>query len=76
MIRRADQILKQRWRRRFAQLPEPAREALRSALLALRAEANYLPELQWRRRKAPLACYWRVVSVYSGHLARALRQPE
>ena len=75
MLRRADQLLKHRWARRFQELPPPARDALRTALLDLRADAAYLAELQWRRRKGPMALYWRVVSVYAGHLARALRSP-
>ena len=73
MLRQADQLLKRRWARRFDELPPAAREALRAALLDLRADAAYLAELQWKRRKGPMALYWRVVSVYSGHLARALR---
>lgn len=73
MIRNADQDLKTAWRARFKSLPTPARIALRAALLDLRADALRRAELQWRRHKAPMALYWKVVGVYAGHLARSLR---
>ena len=73
MIRQAEKELKAQWRETFDALPEPARQALRSALLALRVDALRRAELQWRRHKAPMALYWKVVGVYAGHLARALR---
>lgn len=73
MIHRADQELKQRWGRRFAALPPAARGALRAALLDLRVDALARADLQWRRHKAPMALYWKVVGVYAGHLARAMR---
>ncbi len=72
-IHRADADLKRAWSRRFRELPQPARAALRSALLELRTDALHRAELQWRRHKAPMACYWKAVAVYSGHIARALR---
>lgn len=73
MIRQADRQLKQRWRNRFAALPPPARAALREALLDLREDALARAQMQWVRHKAPMALYWKVVGVYAGHLARALR---
>ena len=72
-IHRADADLKQAWRSRFNALPPAARDALRLALLDLRHDALQRAELQWRRHKAPMACYWRALGVYAGHLARALR---
>lgn len=72
-IRSADDALKRTWLARFRDLPPPAREALRLCLLDLRADALDRAELQWRRHKAPMACYWKVVGVYAGHLARAPR---
>lgn len=30
-------------------------------------------QVQWGRHKAPMALYWKVVGVYAGHIARALR---
>ena len=72
MIRKADRQLKNAWRTRFAALPPPARRALKAALLDLRADALQRAETQWRRHKAPMALYWKVIGVYAGHLARAL----
>ena len=72
-IHRSDADLKHAWRARFQALPPAARHALRAALLDLREDALHRAQLQWRRHKAPMACYWKVVGVYAGHLARALR---
>ena len=72
-IQRADAELKHAWQARFQALPPSARHALRAALLDLRKHALYRAELQWRRHKAPMACYWKAVGVYAGHLARTLR---
>ena len=72
MIRKADRDLKTTWRARFAALPPPARRALKAALMDLRADALRRAELQWRRHKAPMALYWKVVGVYAGHLARSI----
>ena len=74
-IRNADHTLKARWAKRFSALSPDARAALRDALLDLRAEARENAELSWRRHKAPQAAYWKALSVYAGHLARALRAP-
>lgn len=73
LIHRADAELKHAWRETFSVLPVEARMALRSALMSLRADALQRAELQWRRHKAPMALYWKVVGVYAGHLARAIR---
>ena len=72
-IHSADRLLRQLWADRFADLPPNARDALARALVDLRRDARERAELQWRRNKAPMAFYWRVVAVYAGHLARALR---
>ena len=72
-IRRADADLKHAWRARFRALPPSARPALRAALLDLRKDTLHRAELQSQRHKAPMACYWKAVGVYAGHLARALR---
>ena len=72
-LRARDRELQSRWRRRFDELPAPARDALRDALLGLRADALDRAEASWARHKAPMALYWKVVGVYAGHLARALR---
>ncbi len=62
----------------------PAMEALRALpqkhlLIALleeiRAHAREQAEKSWRTHKAPMAFYWKVVSVYVGHIIRALKRP-
>lgn len=58
---------------RLRALDAETREALRGLLLDLRADARSRAEKSWRTRKAPMAAYWAAVSVYAGHLARALR---
>jgi hypothetical protein len=57
---------------RLAALSPNEREAVRGFLLALHADAHPKAEENWRRRKGPIAVYWRCVGVYAGHLARAI----
>lgn len=57
-------------------LGDDAREALRSILLDIRQDARTRAEACWRAHKGPMALYWKVVSVYAGHIARLLRQAE
>lgn len=73
MIHEADKTLKATWHRRFKALPPESRLALRDALLALRADAAARAQHCWKKHKAPMALYWKVVAVYSGHLARSLK---
>lgn len=73
MLRQADKQLKARWRERFLALPEPARQALREALLELREDALARAQVQWARHKGPMALYWKVVGVYAGYLCRQER---
>jgi len=73
MIRSADKALKAAWRARFDLLPRDSRAALRDALLDLRIDALRRAEHQWRKHKAPMAAYWKIVAVYAGHLARVLQ---
>jgi hypothetical protein len=54
-------------------LDQQPREALRLVLLDIRADARLRAETCWRRHKAPMAAYWKALSTYAGHLARALR---
>ncbi|MFT3815622.1 MAG: hypothetical protein QM740_20035 [Acidovorax sp.] len=54
-------------------LGAPERAALGQLLMELRAQANDEAENAWRRRKGPMACYWRAVSTYARHLAHVLR---
>ena len=73
MIHSADCDLKRAWELIFKGLPEDSRTALRRALLLLRIDALARAQHQWKRHKAPMALYWKVVGVYAGHLARAIR---
>lgn len=72
-IRKRDIELKAAWRSRFANLNPESRKALREVLLDLRRDALRRANLQWKRHKAPMAYYWKVVGVYAGHIARELR---
>lgn len=51
------------------------RAALGRLLMDLRAQANDEAEKAWRRRKGPMACYWRAVATYARHIAHLLRMP-
>jgi len=53
-------------------LPKEQREPLEAVLRELRDQANIEAENAWRRRKGPMAAYWRGVSTYARHLAHAL----
>ncbi|WP_254606417.1 hypothetical protein [Sphingomonas bacterium] len=58
---------------RLLQLDPHTRSLLRAVLLDLAVDARTRAEDSWRRHKAPMAAYWKAVSVYAGHLARVLR---
>jgi hypothetical protein len=58
---------------RLQALPPDVRADLRSALIELRGDANAKAEQAWRKRKGPMAAYWRATATYAGHFARALR---
>lgn len=55
------------------QLTPDTRTALRAILIDLAADARTRADESWRRHKAPMAAYWKAVSVYAGHIARVLR---
>ena len=55
------------------ELDPETREAISTALRSIQMDARARAEECWRRHKAPMACYWKAVSVYAGHLARAVR---
>lgn len=56
---------------RLDELPPEAKAALRAVLLDLADQANAEAERSWSKRKGPMAAYWRSVSTYAKHLARA-----
>ncbi len=59
--------------RRLLELDPASRSALRAVLLDVAVAANANAELSWKKRKGPMAAYWRAVSTYSKHIARATR---
>jgi len=73
MIHEADKSLKSKWRWRFDQLPIEAKLQLHGALMDLRSDALVRAQHCWSKHKAPMALYWKVIGVYSGHLARAIK---
>lgn len=58
--------------RKLLELPPEMRRPLEELLRDLREQANREAEESWRRRKGPMAAYWRAVSTYSRHIAHAL----
>lgn len=63
-------------RKLAADLSPELRTFLAELLAALAIEARQKADDSWRRHKAPMALYWKAVSVYSGHIAKALRKGE
>jgi hypothetical protein len=59
---------------RLADLTPEGRETLIALLLDVKADAACRANECWRKHKAPMAVYWKAVSVYSGHIARAIRR--
>ncbi|AUW59415.1 hypothetical protein C1T17_16305 [Sphingobium sp. SCG-1] len=53
-------------------LDEQPRQQLVDALRAIQADARDRANECWRKHKAPMAAYWKAVSVYSGHIARSI----
>lgn len=53
-------------------LDPAAQAALRAVLKDLAHDARARADKAWRTHKAPMAAYWKAVSVYANHTARAL----
>lgn len=63
--------------KRLLALPPDQRAAIEALLRELRADADREAENAWKRRKGPMAAYWRAVSTYARHIAHMLsRQPQ
>lgn len=54
-------------------LPPEAKAALRLLLQGIRADAKRRADEAWRKHKAPMAAYWKALSVYAGHTMRLCR---
>ena len=54
----------------------PATDRARIALVMrnLRHQANIEAENSWKKRKGPMAAYWRAVSTYARHMAHMLEK--
>lgn len=56
-------------------LPLKDRQRISKVMRQLRHQANDEAERSWKKRKGPMAAYWRAVSTYARHLAHALDRP-
>lgn len=57
---------------RFRALSPDQRQAVEDILREISSHAAGQAEHCWRKKKAPMAAYWKVVSVYAKHTARAI----
>jgi len=73
MIHKADKELKDKWLSVFNGLSVEAKVELKTTLNLLRADALAKANHCWKKHKAPMALYWKVVGVYAGHLAKAIK---
>ena len=58
--------------RALLDLPAEDRARIEAVMRDLRDQANVEAETSWRRRKGPMAAYWRAVATYARHIAHAL----
>lgn len=58
--------------RKLMALPPDQRALIEKLLRELRADADREAENAWKRRKGPMAAYWRAVSTYARHIAHML----
>ena len=66
-------LLRLRVAQRIGNLAEPMRTELALLLKELARDARDSAETSWRSHKAPIAVYWKAVSVYALHLGRIVR---
>jgi hypothetical protein len=55
-------------------LPAGQRKHLAGLLIDLGSDARHRADICWFKHKAPMAAYWKAVSVYARHTAKALRR--
>lgn len=53
-------------------LPKSQRVPMEQVLRELRAQADAEAEKAWKKRKGPMAAYWRAVATYARHTAHAI----
>lgn len=56
------------------ELPDEARTALRCLLADIALDARARANECWRKHKAPMAAYWKAVSVYAGHAKKLCKE--
>ena len=59
--------------RALRELPAEQRNMMARLLMDIAVEANAKAEASWKKRKGPMAAYWRAVCTYAKHAARAIR---
>lgn len=59
---------------RALDMPDEARTWLIAFLYDIRKDAQVKAVKAWESYKAPTAMYWRIIAVYSGHIAKVLRK--
>lgn len=57
----------------LANIDPAARRALEALLRGIARDAAARAEKAWRSHKGPMAAYWKAVSVYAKHTARAVK---
>jgi hypothetical protein len=62
--------------REILALPRDQRVQLGRLIRAIARHANIKAEECWRKRKGFQAAYWRVVSTYAKHIARAIERSD
>ena len=68
----ANPLMKLPSAKKILALPAEQRAVHEQLFRELRAEADALAEESWKKRKGPMAAYWRAVSTYARHVAHAL----
>lgn len=53
-------------------LPVEDRLRIEAVMRDLRDQANKEADTSWKRRKGPMAAYWRAVATYARHIAHAV----
>ncbi len=57
---------------RLRTLPPGQRRLLGNLLREIAAAADAKAECAWKKRKGPMAAYWRATCTYAKHIARAI----
>lgn len=58
--------------KRLSELSPESAELLSELLKDLRHQANAEAENAWKRKKGPMAAYWRAVATYARHVRHAI----